>query len=68
MRNLFVLCALMIHGHLNAAVSWWLISTQITQADFCMLMYTAAQHPFWGNSCEEREEEVKCEQNVSWLL
>lgn len=69
MRNLFVLQALMIHSPLNAAVSWWLIPAQIiTQGDFCLLVHAAAHDLFWGHCCEERKEEVKCEQNVAWLL
>lgn len=68
MRNMFVFCALMIRSHLNAAVSWWLIPTQITQGVFCLLVYAAAQLPFWGSSCEETKEEVKREQNVAWLF
>lgn len=54
--------------HLNAAMSWWQTPTQITQGDFCLQVYAAAQLPVLENSCEERKEEVKCEQNVAWLL
>lgn len=62
-RNLFALCALMIHSQVKTAVSRWLVPTQVTQGDFC-LSCGAAQLSFWGNSCKE----VKCERSVAWLL
>lgn len=65
MRKWFAFSALMVLGQVST-VSWWPVVAQITQGDFCLLVYAAAQLPFWDFMWgEEGEVEMQAEHSLA---